>query len=118
MPGKSVDTVSNDAVRPTVSAQSALLSDQPTDANTQIGSFGSIEDIVNSEPKYSPIEGMADQFWKTKNCSDCHNWNRESLCQQGNFYTSRSDETVDRIKHPLGGDFKQALKNWANNDCS
>jgi len=67
---------------------------------------------------YSPVEGLDEQFWKDKNCSDCHNWTRASLCQQGNYYASEGESEVNRIQHPFGGYYKLALLQWASNDCS
>jgi len=105
-------------VEPVLAALTSVYFDKPVPNDPQSDSPRTIMELTNSVSQFSPIEGMDGKFWKEKGCSDCHNWTRESLCQQGDFYADSDDSMVSRIQHPFGGYFKQALKNWAGNDCS
>ena len=77
----------------------------------------SLSQLLTASPAFPPIEGLPDEFWKEKNCANCHQWTQESLCTQATHYTT--DENVHRlnIKHPLGRPFKEALKVWAEGGC-
>ncbi len=98
-------------------AMPTVYFDKPLPNDPQSDSPRTISQIVESVSQFSPIEGMDDKFWKGKDCSECHNWTRESLCKQGTYYNTNDENSVTRIQHPFDGYFKLALKNWAGNDC-
>jgi len=94
-----------------------ILFNTPLMGDTESLSPRSISELINAEPTYAHIEGLASNVWAGKNCSDCHNWTRENLCAQGQLYISNKDLRIDEIRHPYGGFFKQALKQWAAGQC-
>jgi len=96
----------------------AVYFDKPIANDPQSDNPRTIAQLVESKASFPPIKGMDEQYWKEKGCSDCHNWTRASLCDQGDFYHGGDDSNINRIQHPFGGYFKVALKNWADNDCS
>jgi hypothetical protein len=75
----------------------------------------SIEQLADSVPLFSPIEGQNDAVWK-KSCSNCHKWDRQTLCQQGASYVA-SPQNVLRLQHPFGGPLKVALMRWSKGGC-
>ncbi|MBU2959876.1 caspase family protein [Citreicella sp. C3M06] len=75
----------------------------------------SIADLINSTPLFPPIEGLPDDYWKGQKCSNCHDWTEDRICVQAQTYVS-SDKALDK-KHPLGGSFKAALRDWAAAGC-
>lgn len=77
----------------------------------------SIAQLILGTPLFSPIEGIPDELWKDQNCSNCHEWNREALCAQGQTYLKASAERALGKSHPYGGGFKQNVRAWAANDC-
>ncbi len=78
----------------------------------------SIEQIFSKgSPMFPPIEGLPEEIWKGQNCSNCHKWTRELLCEQGRFYLTANGAPSMEKKHPLGGTFKQNLRRWAETGC-
>lgn len=77
----------------------------------------SIGEIVNFSPLFPPIEGLPEEVWKDKTCSNCHKWERVQLCDQGKTYVNASNDNAVTKKHPFGGLFKRGLKAWAKADC-
>ena len=77
----------------------------------------SIHELSMATPKFPPVDGLPADVWQDKRCSTCHNWSRENLCQQGGFYVKTGDEALARKRHPFGGAFKRALRNWAAAGC-
>ncbi len=77
----------------------------------------SIEDIIAGGPLYPPIEGIPDEVWKGKRCSDCHAWTRDALCTQAQTYAAESVERALEQPHPMGTDFKRGLRDWARQGC-
>lgn len=75
----------------------------------------SLEQLAESVPQFSPIAGLDEQLWK-KNCSSCHQWNRQALCQQGGSY-AKNPRNALRQPHPFGGAYKSALMQWAKSGC-
>jgi hypothetical protein len=75
----------------------------------------SLEELVQGVPTFPPIAGLPDQVWK-KHCSSCHNWNRQTLCQQAQIYAQDIKMTM-RKQHPYGGPEKLAMRNWAQHGC-
>jgi hypothetical protein len=76
----------------------------------------SISQIIEGSPQYPPVEGLPDSYWKDKNCSNCHQWNKAALCEQGNTYLTQTGEFALGKRHPIDG-FKQVLRDWASEGC-
>lgn len=76
-----------------------------------------IAQAVEGQPLYAPIEGIPEELWKNQQCSNCHKWTREALCNQGNTYVTQSAARALAKEHPYGGTFKQYLRVWAEGDC-
>ena len=75
----------------------------------------SLEQLANSLPLFAPIDGLPETSWK-KQCTSCHQWNKDRLCDQGKSYGA-SPESIIRIQHPYGGPYKKALSTWAASGC-
>lgn len=75
----------------------------------------SIKQLADGVPLFAPVEGQNEPVWK-KNCSNCHKWDRQSLCDQGATYVA-NPQNVLRVQHPYGGPFKVALLRWAKSGC-
>ncbi len=73
--------------------------------------------IVVSSPLFPPIEGLPEEYWKEKTCRNCHNWQRENLCEQAQVYLSVDAQRSLSKQHPFGGSFKRNLKVWAAGGC-
>ena len=74
-----------------------------------------IKNLADSIPLFPPIEGQDEALWK-KNCSSCHKWDRQALCQQGANYLANPGNVL-RQQHPFGGPFKVALMRWSKGGC-
>ena len=77
-----------------------------------------IEALIGGSPKYSPIEGLPKEAWSGKACSDCHQWTKAALCDQGKFYVKEEPSVALLAQHPLGGAFKLTLRQWAAGGCN
>ena len=77
----------------------------------------SIEMLIKGQPLFPPFEGIPDELWKGQHCTNCHQWNKERLCEQANFYTTESAERSMQKQHPLGIKFKEWLRSWATAGC-
>ena len=75
----------------------------------------SLEEMIDTMPLFSPIEGLDESLWKKK-CTSCHQWNKERLCEQGGTYV-QAPRNVLRVQHPFGGALKIALMRWAKSGC-
>jgi hypothetical protein len=75
----------------------------------------SIDEMINTVPLFSPVEGLDENLWKKK-CTNCHQWNKDRLCQQALTYV-RQPRNVLRVPHPFGGTLKLALMRWAKSGC-
>lgn len=78
----------------------------------------SIADLLaNGRPLFPPIEGLPEEVWKDQPCATCHKWTIDDLCTQAKTY-ARPD-AADRLSkpHPLGPEFKQALKAFGEGGC-
>jgi hypothetical protein len=75
----------------------------------------SIAEMIQSTPLFSPIEGVDESIWK-KECKNCHQWNKDRMCQQGATYV-KDPKNVLRVPHPFGGALKIALMRWAKSGC-
>lgn len=77
----------------------------------------SLAQLADRSPLYPPVEGLPDAYWKDQNCSGCHQWTRDRLCQQANTYLNKSAQRSLDKQHPYGGVFKRSLKSWAAGGC-
>lgn len=77
----------------------------------------SIEMLIKGQPLFPPFEGIPDELWKGQHCTNCHQWNRERLCEQATFYTTEEAERSMQKQHPLGVKFKEWLRSWAAAGC-
>ena len=75
----------------------------------------SIKELADSVPMFPPIGGVDKPLWE-KNCTSCHQWDRQALCRQGEAYLSNLQDALRR-PHPFGGAFKIALMRWSKNGC-
>ncbi|MBT0957478.1 hypothetical protein IV417_08770 [Alphaproteobacteria bacterium KMM 3653] len=77
----------------------------------------SIKELITGTPRFPPIEGLPDEVWKDKICSDCHAWEVENVCEQAEFYLP--EDRAERLgkPHPYGGSFKVNLRIWALAGC-
>jgi uncharacterized caspase-like protein len=76
-----------------------------------------IEELIGTTPVYAPVEGLPKEYWQDQPCAECHQWTEAALCDQGMFYVREAAATVPVTQHPLGGEFKLALKQWAAGGC-
>jgi hypothetical protein len=77
----------------------------------------SIEQLIAGGPLFPPFEGIPDELWKGQHCTNCHQWNRDRLCEQAQFYLQGDAARSLEKPHPLGLSFKQVLKAWAAGGC-
>lgn len=75
----------------------------------------SLEELIKGVPLFPPIEGLDESIWK-KNCTSCHKWDRQTLCEQGATYV-KNPKSVLRHPHPYGGAAKIAMMRWAKSGC-
>ena len=75
----------------------------------------SLQQLANGSPLFPPVSDLPAEYWKDQNCSNCHAWKKDNLCEQAQFLASR--DSNERIRHPYGGFFKDALKQWAAGGC-
>ena len=76
-----------------------------------------IAEIIEGSPLFPPVEGLPDEYWKDAKCSNCHDWTKEALCDQGQTYLSLKGQSALGKEHPLGGSFKATLREWAGGGC-
>jgi len=77
----------------------------------------SFKQLIDGSPMFAPIDGLPEEHWLDKSCSNCHQWNAERLCEQGQFYLDKTTSMINRAKHPYGGFFKESLKLWTEEGC-
>ena len=77
----------------------------------------SLAELIDQTPMFPPIEGLPESYWKSQNCSSCHQWTRERLCTQANTYLSLNMQRSLSKQHPFGGVMKRSLKSWAAGGC-
>lgn len=94
-----------------------IFFDQPLSQGSPQMIGRTITDITEGTPLYPPIEGLPDSAWKDQSCSGCHQWTRESLCDQGKTYVSDAGSRALQKEHPMGGAFKRVIKQWAAGGC-
>ncbi|MBX2881146.1 MAG: protein kinase [Granulosicoccus sp.] len=127
-----VDTSATSTVKPTeesITSSSAPIAvataektvreifiDKPLPEDTNIPAR-TILQLTSTSPVFPPVEGLDESAWKGQNCASCHDWTKDNLCEQGKFYISRNESSIQRISHPFGGLLKSALKVWAEQGC-
>ncbi len=94
-----------------VTFESPLVSEVPEISGKTIAK------MIGESPLYPPVEGLPEEYWKGKTCSNCHQWNAERLCEQANVYLSLNMQRSLDKQHPFGGALKRNLKNWAAGGC-
>lgn len=77
----------------------------------------SIAELIRGSPLYPPLENLPETYWKTKSCSNCHQWTRDALCTQSHVYKGQADDRSLAKRHPYGGALKQVLRSWAAGGC-
>jgi hypothetical protein len=106
---------------PAPSAQAAPFDNEIVRWSQPITSGGypvqgfSLEELVRGVPEYPPIEGLPEEVWR-KTCSNCHQWNQQSLCVQARIY-AQDPQMAFRKQHPYGGPEKIAMMKWARQGC-
>ena len=100
---------------PQLGSDAPVLFDIPVNFGDPAIDGKSIAQLIQGKPRFPPIEGLDKSFWD-KQCSGCHQWTEERLCEQAQNYAS-NDAYVLRLQHPLGTRFKVALGRWAKNGC-
>jgi hypothetical protein len=80
-------------------------------------SGASIADLIKGSPLFPPIEGIPEQLWKGQTCTNCHQWTKENLCDQGKTYLTPAGSTSLVKPHPYGGAFKAAVRTFAEEGC-
>lgn len=76
-----------------------------------------IEELISGTPLFPPVEGLPESYWKTQDCSNCHEWEQANLCVQANTYLTDAGAENLVKEHPYGGTFKQNLRSWATDGC-
>lgn len=99
------------AIRP----EDVLRFDQPIPFGPYPLNGRSLQELINTVPMFSPIEGLEESLWK-KNCTECHQWNQARLCEQAGTYVQTPRHAL-RVPHPFGGTIQIALMRWAKSGC-
>ncbi len=76
-----------------------------------------LAEVIKSSPIFPPVEGLPESFWKTKTCSNCHQWERANLCDQARTYLAAETSRALNKEHPFGGTLKRNLMVWAKGGC-
>lgn len=108
------------AIDPVMAAQIEAQSIRfaaPLTAGTPDIAGKAIQDLIKASPLFPPFEGVPDEVWKGKKCSDCHKWTQPALCDQGKFYVKDDTFAALTNQHPLGGAFRLTLRTWATQGC-
>ncbi|MEP5215409.1 caspase family protein [Sulfitobacter pontiacus] len=100
-----------------IAALASVTFDTRLDAGLSEIAGRSMADLITGTPNYAPIEGLPEEVWKGQSCSNCHDWNRERLCEQGQRYQVTASARSLHKPHPFGGQFKTVLRAWADNSC-
>lgn len=93
-----------------------IFFDKPIQATIPEIANRSIADLIQGSPLHPPIENLPDEVWKGKTCGNCHQWQKDSLCDQAKTYLAASADAFAK-PHPYGGAFKAALRIWARDGC-
>ncbi|HUG61383.1 MAG TPA: caspase domain-containing protein [Methylomirabilota bacterium] len=117
-PADSIDQIALNLLRkqiPKIETEGPVFYDRPVRFGDVAIDGKSISELIQGKPLYSPIEGLDPAAWDTQ-CTSCHAWTRETLCEQSMTY-AKIDVSVMRLPHPYGTRFKVALSDWAKNGC-
>jgi hypothetical protein len=76
-----------------------------------------LSEITQLSPMFPPVEGLPEEYWKEVTCANCHEWNKERLCDQSNVYLNLSGQSNLEKPHPFNGDLKRNLRQWAAGGC-
>ena len=98
-------------------AYGPVFFDQPLPTGGLMVKGATIEALIMGAPEFPPIDGLPEIAWKDKQCSDCHQWQRANLCEQGAHYGGSRGSAALTKKHPYGGSFKRNLMVWAEGGC-
>jgi hypothetical protein len=93
-----------------------IFFDQPIDAKIPEIANRSIADLIKGSPVHPPIKELPEVYWKGKTCSNCHQWQKDNLCDQAKTYLADSAVAFSK-PHPYGVEFKAALRIWARDGC-
>ncbi|MDV7141310.1 caspase family protein [Tropicimonas sp. TH_r6] len=77
----------------------------------------SIATLIQGSPLFPPIEGLPDSVWTGRQCTTCHEWSQDVLCEVGEGYVTAQNTRALSKQHPYGGGFKRVLKTWAEGGC-
>ena len=118
----SLEALSTARVSPSVAQPGAGASDRitfaaPLNVPDELFAGQTFAQLVQGQPRFPPFEGIPDELWKGQQCTNCHQWTQELLCEQGTFYLSNDATRSLGKDHPYGGGFKQLLKTWAGDGC-
>lgn len=102
---------------PTPEIAGGVLFDVPLQSGVPEIVGRTLIEVTELSPLFPPIEGLPEEMWKTQTCSNCHNWTRDDLCTQAQFYTGQNSSRALSKDHPFGGTFKQNLRRWAEGGC-
>lgn len=111
------ETATAPSPKVTDKAPTTVTFDQPFDLGLPGLENVTIADIVKQSPMFPPVEGLPEEYWKDKTCSNCHQWTKERLCEQSNVYLSLNMQRSLDKQHPFGGALKRNLKTWAAGGC-
>jgi hypothetical protein len=75
----------------------------------------SLKELADRVPMFPPVKEAENALWQ-KSCPSCHQWERQSICKQGETYLNNPRIAL-RQPHPFGGPFKVALMRWSKNGC-
>ncbi|GGE41533.1 caspase family protein [Actibacterium pelagium] len=104
--------------KPSTGAAPRLAFDAPLPEGDPHIKGKAIAELINGSPLYPPFEGVPEELWKGQKCTNCHQWTRELLCEQGQFYVAgNSDNSLAKL-HPYGGTFKSNVRKWASAGCN
>jgi len=117
-PAGGQDQAAIDALRaqiPELASDAPIFFDIPIQFGDPAIDGKSIAMLIQGKPLFSPIEGLDPKLWDNQ-CSGCHQWTKERLCEQAKMYVTK-DVMIMRLPHPLGTRFKVALAHWSQNGC-
>ncbi|MBT8153156.1 caspase family protein [Epibacterium ulvae] len=100
-----------------IAAFATVTYDTQLDAGLSEIAGRSMAELITGTPNYAPFEGLPEEVWKGQSCSNCHDWNRDRLCEQGQRYQVTASARSLHKPHPFGGQFKTVLRAWADNSC-
>lgn len=92
-----------------------IFFDQPINAKIPQLANRSIADLIKGSPVHPPIKDLPEVLWKGKTCNNCHQWQKDNLCEQAKTYLA--DTAAFSKPHPYGSAFKAALQIWARDGC-